>query len=75
MDDVLTLEEIKSRYHSEWVLIGDPEEDESLEVLRGRVLFHSVNADEIYQKAAELRPGRFAAVFTGEIPGDVEFAL
>lgn len=46
MGELLTLEEIKSRYHSERVLIGDHEEDESLEILRGRVLFHGPDADK-----------------------------
>jgi hypothetical protein len=75
MGDVLTLEEIKARYQSEWVLIGDPEEDESLDVLGGRVLFHSADPTETYRKAAELRPGRFATVYTGEIPEDMDYAL
>jgi hypothetical protein len=73
--EMLTLDEMKARFQSEWVLVGDPVEDESLEVIRGLVLFHSPSADETYRKAAELRPGNFATVFTGEIPDDAEFAL
>lgn len=75
MEDVLTLAEIKARFDSEWVLIGDPEETEDFEILGGRVLFHSPDVDETYRKAAELRPGRFATVYTGEIPEDMEYAL
>lgn len=75
MTEMITLDEIKSRFQNEWVLIGDPVETEDLEVVSGRVLFHSPDADQIYRKAAELRPGRFATVFTGEIPTDMDFAL
>ena len=75
MTEILSVDQIKTRYPSEWVLIGDPEETETLEVLGGRVLFHSAMADEIYRKAAELRPGRFATLFTGELPSEMEFAL
>jgi hypothetical protein len=75
MSEIVTIDEMKSRYDSEWVLVGDPEVDDSLEILRGRVLFHSPDPQETYRKAAELRPGRFATVYTGEDPADLEFAL
>ncbi len=75
MKEILTLDEIRSRFRDEWVLLGDPEEAEDLEVISGKVLFHSPDADETYRKAAELRPGRFATIFTGELPTDVDFTL
>jgi hypothetical protein len=30
MSDVLTVGEMESQFHSEWVLVGDPETDDSL---------------------------------------------
>jgi hypothetical protein len=75
MDEVLTLSEMESRYPDEWILIDDPETDESLEVVRGRVLFHSSDQGEMYRRAEELRPRRFATHYTGSPPEDVEFAL
>ena len=30
MNDVLSIAEIESQFHSEWVLVGDPQTDESL---------------------------------------------
>ena len=68
MDEVLTLAEIKSRFDSEWVLVADPELDASLEVARGRVIWHSKDRDEVYQKAVELRPQHSAFLYTGRIP-------
>lgn len=51
MAQVLNIDEIKSRYDGEWVLIGDPVTDESLSVIRGNVLSHSKDRDEVYRKA------------------------
>ncbi len=75
MSEVLTSAEIEARFPAEWILVEDPQTDESLEVLGGRVRFHSKDRDEVYRKAAELRPKRFAMVYTGEIPGDMPFVL
>ncbi len=58
--EVLTIEEIKTRFDEEWVLVGDPETNEYQEVTAGRVLWHSPDRDEVYRKAVELRPRRSA---------------
>lgn len=67
MSQVLTIAEIESTYDSEWVLIEDPQTDEKLEVVSGSVICHSKNRDEVYRKAVELRPRRFAMLYTGTI--------
>ena len=56
MEKVMPLAEIQTRFKSEWVLVEDPETDESLVVKSGRVLWHSTDRDEVYRKARELRP-------------------
>ena len=66
--DTLTLAEIHSRFTSEWVLVGDPELDESLAVVRGKVLWHSPNRDDVYRKARELGPQHAAILYTGTLP-------
>jgi hypothetical protein len=68
MDEIMTIEEIEDQFDSEWVLVEDPEVDEQLQVIRGRVLWHSKDRDEIDQKLLELRPKSFATLYTGEIP-------
>jgi len=68
MGDVLSAAEIKSRYDSEWVLVENPELAGDLEVVSGRVLWHSKDRDEVYQKAVELRPRHSALLYTGVIP-------
>ncbi len=75
MEKEMTIEEIESRFDSEWVLVGDPRTNEALEVLSGRVLHHSKDRDEVYRKAVALRPKRCAVLYTGEIPEDTAIVL
>jgi len=75
MDEILTLAEIEERYKSEWILVEDPELDEQLEVVRGKVLWHSKDRDEVDQKSIELHPKHAALLYTGEIPEDTMVLL
>lgn len=51
MKKVLTMAEIRDQFRSEWVLIEEPVTDESLEVKRGKVRYHSKDWDEVYREA------------------------
>ena len=64
----MTIREIESSFDSEWVLVGDPETDEFHNVLRGNVLHHSKDRDEVYRKGLELRPKRVAILYLGRPP-------
>jgi hypothetical protein len=75
MDEVLTAAQIEAQFESEWVLIEDPQTDAALEVRRGKVRWHSKDRDEVYRKAVELRPSRFAILYTGKIPKDSAVVL
>jgi hypothetical protein len=75
MDDVLTVAQIESQFKSEWVLVEDPETNQALEVQRGRVRWHSKDREEVYRKAVELRPRRFAVLYTGQMPEDTAIVL
>jgi hypothetical protein len=66
---------MQSRFASEWVLVADPQTDESLVVKAGRVLAHSKDRDEVYRQAVVLRPQRFAFVYTGTQPPDTAIVL
>ncbi len=68
MDEILTLAEIEERYPSEWILVADPELDDQLEVIRGRVVCHSKDRDEVDQCAVKLKLKSTAFMYTGEIP-------
>jgi hypothetical protein len=70
MNELLTMAKIKRQYEDEWVLVEDPELDADLEVVSGRVVWHSKDRDEVHHKALELRPRHPAFVYAGEIPED-----
>ena len=75
MDDILTLAEMESRFVAEWVLVEEPQLNAALEVHGGLVRYHSKDRDEVYRKAVEFRPRRFAVLYTGEIPKDAAVVL
>lgn len=79
-----TFKEIKTMYPDEWVLVGDPEMDESattgsvaLRLLGGVVLLHSKDRREIALKAKSAREGfkNVALVYTGETPKNRKYLL
>lgn len=69
--ETMTLSEIEERFDNEWVLVEDPEYNPNNEVVRGKVLFHSKNRDEMYARAMELRPKRSASLYTGPVPNEI----
>jgi hypothetical protein len=75
MSEILTLAEIEAQFASEWVLLEEPQLSDALDVQAGRVLFHSEDREEVYRKAVELRPKRFAMLFTGTMPEDTAIVL
>jgi hypothetical protein len=75
MDEVLTIAEIEAKFDAEWILIENPSTDESLEIRSGTVLWHDKDRDEVYRRAVETRPKRFAIVYTGKMPRDTEIVL
>ena len=75
MGEILSRDEIEARFDAEWILIEDPEVDDDLNVLRGKVVCHSKDRDEVYQKALELRPLHPAFLYTGRMPDDTAIIL
>lgn len=68
MKKILSLSVIMEQFKSEWVLIEDPETDDSLNIKHGAVLWHSKDRDEVYRKAREIKPRHSAILYTGKIP-------
>lgn len=75
MNEVLTIAEIESQFQSEWILVEEPRTNEALKVQSGRVRWHSKDREEVYRKAVEIRPKRFAIVYTGTMPEDTAVVL
>jgi hypothetical protein len=74
-DEVLTLAEIEDRFSSEWVLLQDPVRSATGQVTGGKVVCHSKNRDEVYDKAVKLRLKHSAFLYTGEMPEDAVIVL
>ncbi len=75
MTEVLSLDEIHSRYDAEWVLLMDPEVDEDLHVLRGKVVCHDKDRDVVDRRAIALRLASSAFLYTGEMPENTTIVL
>jgi hypothetical protein len=73
--ELLSFADIKQRYDREWVLLEDPTTDAQMQVQSGIVRWHSKDRDEVYRKAIELRPRRFAMLYTGTLPQNTAIAL
>lgn len=55
-DEILTMDEIKKRFDSEWVLLADPELDECGNVLGGKVVFHHKDGDVFNDETLKIKP-------------------
>ncbi len=75
MQESISFAEIKKHYDGEWVLIIDPVTTKTLEILEGKVAFHSKDRDEVWRKAHELKPKHSAVLFMGIPPKNMVFAL
>lgn len=75
MNEILTRGEIEKQFSDEWILLSDPEVDEHLEVLRGKVVAHSKDRDEVDKTALALRLKQSAFLYTGQIPDDLVIIL
>jgi hypothetical protein len=76
MDEVLTIEEMETRFPSEWVLIAEPEVDEATSrVLGGKLIYHGLDRDEVDRKAIELRLPDIALLYLGTWPENMELVL
>lgn len=73
MSEILTWEEIIQKFYGEWLLIVQAELDDTLGIIRGQVIAHSPNQDEIYN-SLHLRQGRDASIeYVGEVSGNLVF--
>ena len=71
----MTIKEMQARFAGEWILVADPQTNEALEVLKGKVLQHGPDRDEVYRQAVTRRPKRCAILYTGELPQDTAVVL
>jgi hypothetical protein len=77
MSEILSMDEIKRRFDSEWVIVADPELDPGLNVLSGRVIVHGPDRDEVYARLLGMdpRPRHLASLYLGRFPDDMAIVL
>ena len=75
MEKMMTIVEIYEEFNSEWILLEDPTTNEDLEVQSGKVLWHSKDRDEVYDKAREIKPKHSAILFTGQLSEEAAIVL
>ena len=68
MEELMTFADMQQRFDSEWILVSDPEVDEHFHVVRGTVVCHSKDRDEVYRRIVELRLNSSATLYTGKMP-------
>jgi hypothetical protein len=74
--EILTVEEIRDRYPREWVLIADTESDDLWNVIRGEVLAHSPEREEIDRALTKFQDVRSISIeYTGPICDEYSVVL
>jgi hypothetical protein len=68
VNEILTRAEMEAQFDGEWVLVADPELDKNLEVLKGLVVSHGQDPEEVYQAGIDLGVTRSASLYFGPIP-------
>lgn len=75
MGEIMSFQEMRSQYSGEWLLIAYTELDEEMNVIRGEVLAHSPDRDEIYRALLSVKGKAVAVEYTGVIPEDLAVVL
>jgi hypothetical protein len=70
MSAVLTYDEIKEQFPDEWLLIADAEMDDEMNILRGKVVAHSKDRDEVYRALLTVPGKRISIEYTGDAPAN-----
>ena len=75
MSKIMTFEEIKQSYDGEWVLIAYTETDEDLQEIKGKVVAHSANKEDIYQALESAKEQAITIEYMGSVPEDLALIL
>ncbi len=62
---------LKRRYPKEWILLTHVVTDALTHPVKGKLVAHSKNRDDIYERLRHLRAKSVAIEYTGEIPKDL----
>jgi len=62
-----SIKDLVKKYRDEWLLIKVTETDELDRPIKGELILHSKNRDEIYERQRRMRDDLYIT-YTGEIP-------
>ena len=68
---VEALSTLKRRYPKEWLLLTNVVADELTRPIKGKLVAHSKNRDDIYDRLARVRGRSVCIEYTGKIPKDL----
>ncbi len=68
---VQPISELKRRYPKEWLLLTHVVTDELTHPVKGKLVAHSKNRDEIYARLKTVRGKHLGIEYTGKIPKDL----
>lgn len=77
MEQVLKIEEIEKLFDAEWILLDEPQTDEQLNVLGGKVVYHHPDKVTFDREVLKIQPHPtdFAVIYTGTQPEGMEYVL
>ena len=67
MSEIVPIKELEKRYQDEWILVEVVEENEFQEPIKGKLIAHSKDRDELYERMKEAI-GDISLFFAGDIP-------
>ncbi len=68
---VETISSLKKRYPKEWLLLTNVTADELTRPVKGKLVAHSKNRDDIYDRLARTRAKSVSVEYTGNVPKDL----
>ena len=71
MKRVFTMKDLQARNLGERVLMINPKHIEQLGRLRGELVFHSKDRDEVYNEAHKRKDAHTAIFYVGKLPEDL----
>jgi hypothetical protein len=75
MKKVFTMKELEARYSGEWMLLVNPVHNELMEPIRGELVFHNKDREEVYKEAHKRKDAHTAVFYVGKLPEDFVVVL
>jgi hypothetical protein len=73
--DLLNYTEIKKRYNNQWVLIVDPVYDKTNKIVKGKILFHGENRENLDKVMLKSKGKKIAIRYLGKLDKNLSVIL